>query len=59
MGGMALENFRHFARSVAYNGRFALHLSAKGGDDHQKIDSMTVALGRALRKAAVEGGQEK
>jgi imidazoleglycerol phosphate dehydratase HisB len=58
MGGMALENFSHFARSVAYNGRFTLHLSAKGGDDHQKIDAMTVALGRALRRAAADGVQE-
>lgn len=58
MGGMALENFGHFARSVAYNGRFTLHLNAKGGDDHQKIDSLTVALGRALRRAAADGVQE-
>lgn len=59
MGGMALENFGHFARSVAYNGRFALHLSAKGGNDHQKIDAMTIALGRALRRAVIDGGREK
>ena len=59
MGSMALENFGHFARTVAYNGRFTLHLSAKGGDDHQKIDSLTVALGRALRRAAADGIQEK
>lgn len=59
MGGMALENFSHFARSVAYNGRFTLHLSANGGNDHQKIDALTVALGRALRKAVIDGGGEK
>jgi len=59
MGGMALENFGHFARTVAYNGRLTLHLSAKGGSDRQKIDALTVALGRALRRAAVDGGQEK
>ena len=59
MGGMALENFSHFARTVAYNGRFTLHLSAKGGGDHQKIDALTVALGRALRWAAIDGAQEK
>jgi imidazoleglycerol phosphate dehydratase HisB len=58
MGSMALENFGHFARTVAYNGRFTLHLNAKGGDDHQKIDAMTVALGRALRRAAADGVQE-
>jgi imidazoleglycerol phosphate dehydratase HisB len=59
MGSMALENFGHFARSVAYNGRFTLHLSAKGGDDHQKIDALTIALGRALRRAAADGTWEK
>ena len=59
MGGMALENFGHFARSLAYNGRFTLHLSAKGGSDHQKIDALTVALGRALRRAAVDSEKEK
>lgn len=59
IGGMALENFGHFARTVAYNGRFTLHLSAKGGNDHQKVEAMTIALGRALRKAAIDGGLEK
>lgn len=59
MGGMALENFTHFARAVAYNGHFALHLSAKGGNDHQKIDALTVALGRALIRAAQDGGGGK
>jgi len=59
MGGMALENFGHFARTVAYNGRFTLHLSAKGGDYHQKVEAMVIALGRALRKAVAEGRQEK
>jgi len=33
--------------------------AAKGGDDHQKIYAMTVALGRALRRAAIDGAQEK
>jgi imidazoleglycerol phosphate dehydratase HisB len=56
MGGMALENFGHFARSIAYNGRFNLHLIAKGGNDHQKIEGMMIAFGRALRQAAIDGG---
>jgi imidazoleglycerol-phosphate dehydratase len=59
MGGMAMENFTHFARAVAYNGRFTLHLSAKGGDDHQKVDALSVALGRALRRAVIDSGGEK
>lgn len=59
IGGMSLENFSHFARSIAYNGRFTLHLSANGGNDHQKIDALTVALGRALKRALIDGGGEK
>jgi imidazoleglycerol-phosphate dehydratase len=55
MGGMALENFGHFARAVAFNGRFTLHLRADGGDDRRKIEAMTAAFGRALRRAAVDG----
>jgi imidazoleglycerol phosphate dehydratase HisB len=58
MGGMALENFGHFARTLAYNGRFTLRLSAKGGDDRRKIETMTAALGRALKKAALDGKTE-
>jgi imidazoleglycerol phosphate dehydratase HisB len=55
MGGMALENFNHFARAVAYNGRFTLHLRADGGDDRRKIEAMTAAFGRALRGASLDG----
>ena len=55
IGGMALENFGHFARAVANNGRFTLHLRADGGDDRRKIEAMTAAFGRALRRATVDG----
>jgi imidazoleglycerol phosphate dehydratase HisB len=55
MGGMALENFGHFARAVAFNGRFTLHLRADGGDDRRKIEAMTAAFGRALRGASLDG----
>lgn len=55
MGGMALENFGHFCRSIAYNGRFTLFLSSKGADDRGKIIAMTTALGRALKRAAADG----
>jgi imidazoleglycerol phosphate dehydratase HisB len=55
LGGMALENFGHFIRALAYNGRFTLNLSAKGSDDRRKIDAMMTALGRALRRAAFDG----
>ncbi len=55
MGGMALENLEHFMRSMAYNGRFTLHLFANGGDDREKIISVTKALGRAIKDAIRDG----
>jgi imidazoleglycerol-phosphate dehydratase len=55
MGGMALENFSHFLHSLAYNGRFTLHLTVEGGDDHSKVEAAMMALGRALKEALVDG----
>ncbi|MDD4161699.1 MAG: imidazoleglycerol-phosphate dehydratase [Methanothrix sp.] len=52
LGGMGLENFSHFLRALAYNGRFNLFISAEGGDDRSKIEAMSTALGRAIKKAA-------
>ncbi len=52
LGGMCLENFSHFLRALAYNGRFNLFISAEGGDDRSKIEAMSTALGRAIKKAA-------
>jgi imidazoleglycerol phosphate dehydratase HisB len=52
---MALEKLRSLARSVAYNGRFTLHLSAKGCSDRQKIIAMAAAVGRVLGMAAPDG----
>jgi imidazoleglycerol phosphate dehydratase HisB len=52
LGGMSLENFSHFLRALAYNGRFNLFISAEGGDDRNKIEAMSTALGRAIKKAA-------
>jgi len=51
-GGMCLENFSHFLRALAYNGRFNLAIRADGGDDRSKIEAMSTALGRAIKKAA-------
>jgi len=55
LGGMALENFGHFMRTLAYNGGFTLHLSAHGGEDRRKVGAMVMALGGALRSAIAEG----
>ena len=52
VGGMSLENFGHFLRALAYNGRFSLVIRAEGGDDRSKIEAISLALGRAIRKAA-------
>jgi imidazoleglycerol-phosphate dehydratase len=51
LGGMSLENFGHFLRALAYNGRFNLFISAEGGDDRSKIEALSTALGRAIKKA--------
>ena len=51
-GGMNLENFEHFLRTLAYNGKFTLAVQADGGSDRQKIEVMSTALGRALKRAA-------
>lgn len=52
LAGMDLENFSHMLRALAYNGRFNLAISATGGDDRSKIEAMSTALGRAIKKAA-------
>ena len=49
---MSLDNFSHFLRALAYNGGFNLFISAEGGEDRSKIEAMSMALGRAIKKAA-------
>jgi imidazoleglycerol-phosphate dehydratase len=51
VGGMCLENFSHFLRALAYNGKFNMAIRADGGDDRSKIEAMSTALGRAIKKA--------
>lgn len=52
LAGMSLENFSHFLRALAYNGKFNLAIRAEGGDDRSRIEAMSTALGRAIKKAA-------
>lgn len=52
IAGMSLENFGHFLCALAYNGGFSLIIRAEGGDDRSKIEAVSLALGRAIRKAA-------
>lgn len=54
LGGMSLENFGHFLRAMAYNGRFTLYMKAEGSSDRHKIEAMMTALGRAMRRASLE-----
>ncbi|MDD1739747.1 MAG: imidazoleglycerol-phosphate dehydratase [Methanothrix sp.] len=51
IAGMSLDNFGHFLRALAYNGGFNLFISAEGGDDRSQIEAMSMALGRAIKKA--------
>ncbi|MDF0591760.1 imidazoleglycerol-phosphate dehydratase [Candidatus Methanocrinis natronophilus] len=57
--GMELENLGHFMRTLAYNGRFTLHLRVSGGDDWQKVEALTLALGRALEGAVMDGSMDR
>ena len=52
LAGMCLENFGHFLRALAYNGGFTLVIRAEGGDDRSRIEAMSLALGRAIKKAS-------
>jgi len=52
LAGMSLENFGHFLRALAYNGGFTLVIRAEGGDDRSRIEAMSLALGRAIKKAS-------
>lgn len=57
--GMQLENVGHFMKTLAYNGRFSLHLGASGGNDWQKVEALTLSLGRAMRRAIRDGEDMK
>jgi len=50
-GGMSLQNFGHFLRSMAYSGKFTLHARAQGGSDHSKVEALCMALGKAVKRA--------
>lgn len=54
IAGMSLDNFGHFLRALAYNGGFNLFISAEGGNDRSQIEAMSMALGRAIKKAAMD-----
>lgn len=51
INGMAMENYHHMLRAIAYNGSLTMHIRADGGDDIDIIESTMTALGRALKRA--------
>lgn len=51
LGGVSLENFGHFLRSISYAANFTLAIQADGGDDKSKMLAMSLALGRAVARA--------
>lgn len=56
IGEVATENLVHFFRSLAMEGRMALHVDTiRGDNDHHKAESAFKALALALRQAVAPG----
>lgn len=51
VGDVPTEMFRHFFKSFAEAARCNLHISAKGENEHHKIEGIFKAFARALRMA--------
>lgn len=59
IGEVATENIIHFLRSLAIEGRMALHIDLiRGDNDHHKAESAFKALAMALRLAVSRSGDE-
>ncbi|HVR79769.1 MAG TPA: imidazoleglycerol-phosphate dehydratase HisB [Acidimicrobiia bacterium] len=59
IGEVATENIIHFLRSLAVEGRMALHIDLiRGDNDHHKAESAFKALAMALRSAVSRSGDE-
>jgi imidazoleglycerol phosphate dehydratase HisB len=57
VGEVATENIVHFLRSLAMEGRMALHIDLiRGDNDHHKAESAFKALALALRTAVEASG---
>lgn len=58
IGEVASENIVHFFRSLAIEGRMALHVDLiRGDNDHHKAESAFKALALALREAVTRHGE--
>lgn len=51
LGDVSKEAIPHFFESLAYNGRFNLHINVDGENDHHKVESCFKAVARALYEA--------
>ncbi|MCD6409445.1 MAG: imidazoleglycerol-phosphate dehydratase [Candidatus Verstraetearchaeota archaeon] len=52
IGGLALENVKHFIESLAYSAGFTIHVKLLHGfNNHHKAEAVFKALGLALRQA--------
>ncbi len=51
VGDMPTEMFRHFFKSLAESARCNLHVSARGENEHHKIEGIFKAFARAMRMA--------
>jgi len=59
VGDVAAENLTHFLRSLAMEGRMALHVDViRGDNDHHKAESAFKAVAIALRAAVAVSGDE-
>lgn len=59
IGDVATENIVHFFRSLAIEGRMALHVDLiRGDNDHHKAESAFKAVARALSDAVAPGGPD-
>ena len=56
IGELAPSLLPHALERLAMQGRFTLHLTASGQDDHHVAEAAFKALGQALRQAVVPGG---
>ena len=54
VGDMPTEMFMHFFKSFSDAAMMNLHISAKGNNEHHKIEGMFKALARALKMAVKE-----
>jgi histidinol-phosphate aminotransferase len=51
VGGINTDMFRHFFYSLAVSSRSTIHISARGENDHHRIEAIFKAYARSLRMA--------